>query len=132
MFITREIYVETTNKEHNFNLLIQLVLLLFIYIPIHRTKTTAAQNEVALSHRSVRGLHFLAVVFVSTIGFIKWFMRYKGSAPQHPKIWTNPHSEKIKVKTRTEGPIFLFFMPCFLSCFGGSIHYELQEYLYYN
>ena len=31
------------------------------------TKTTAAQNEVALSYRSVRGLYFPAVVFVSTI-----------------------------------------------------------------
>ena len=31
------------------------------------TKTTAAQNEVALSYHSVRGLYFLAVVFVATI-----------------------------------------------------------------
>ena len=31
---------------------------------IHLTKTTAAQNEVALSYRSMRGLCFLAVVFV--------------------------------------------------------------------
>ena len=30
-------------------------------------KTTAAQNEVALSYHRVRGLHFLAVVFVATI-----------------------------------------------------------------
>ena len=31
---------------------------------IHLTETTAAQNEVALSYRSVRGLYFLAAVFV--------------------------------------------------------------------
>ena len=31
------------------------------------TKTTAAQNEVALSYHRVRGLYFLAVVFVSSI-----------------------------------------------------------------
>ena len=31
------------------------------------TKTTAAQNEVALSYHGMRGLYFLAVVFASTI-----------------------------------------------------------------
>ena len=31
------------------------------------TKTTAARNGVALSYHSVRGLHFLAVVFVRSI-----------------------------------------------------------------
>ena len=31
------------------------------------TKTTAARNEVALTYHKVRGLHFLAVVFVATI-----------------------------------------------------------------
>ena len=31
------------------------------------TKTTAAQNEVALSYHKVRGLYFLAIVFVSSI-----------------------------------------------------------------
>ena len=31
------------------------------------TKTTAAQNEVALSYHRVRGLYFLAVVFAVTI-----------------------------------------------------------------
>ena len=36
-------------------------------LTIHLTKTTAAQNEVALSYRSVRGLYFLAVVFVISI-----------------------------------------------------------------
>ena len=30
-------------------------------------KTTAAQNEVALSYHSMRGLYFLAVVFAATI-----------------------------------------------------------------
>ena len=34
---------------------------------IHLTKTTAAQNEVALSYHSVRRLYFLAVVFVTNI-----------------------------------------------------------------
>ena len=34
---------------------------------IHLTKTTAAQNEVALSYRSVRGLCFAAVVLVRSI-----------------------------------------------------------------
>ena len=33
------------------------------------TKTTAAQNEVALSNQGIRGLCFLAVVFASTIVF---------------------------------------------------------------
>ena len=32
------------------------------------TKTTTAQNEVALSYHKVRGLYFLAVVFVRSIG----------------------------------------------------------------
>ena len=31
------------------------------------TKTTAAQNEVALSYHRVRGLYFMAVVFAATI-----------------------------------------------------------------
>ena len=30
------------------------------------TKITAAQNEVALSYHSVRGLYFLAAVFAAT------------------------------------------------------------------
>ena len=36
------------------------------------TKTTAARNRVALSYRSVRGLYFLAVVFVTTITFSRF------------------------------------------------------------
>ena len=31
------------------------------------TKTTAAQNEVALSYHKLRGLYFLAVVFAGSI-----------------------------------------------------------------
>ena len=34
---------------------------------IFLTKTTAAQNDVALSYRIVRGLYLLAVVFAATI-----------------------------------------------------------------
>ena len=34
------------------------------------TKTTAAQNEVALSYHRERGLYFLAVVFVATIDIV--------------------------------------------------------------
>ena len=34
------------------------------------TKTTAARNEVALSYHNVRGLYFLAVIFVGTILYI--------------------------------------------------------------
>ena len=34
---------------------------------INLTKTTAAQNEVALSYHNVRGLYFLAVVLVTNI-----------------------------------------------------------------
>ena len=36
---------------------------------IQLTKATAAQNEIALSYRSVRGLYFMAAVFVSTISY---------------------------------------------------------------
>ena len=36
-----------------------------LLIPI--TKTTAARNGVALNYHSVRGLYFLAVVFVRSI-----------------------------------------------------------------
>ena len=34
------------------------------------TKTTAARNEDALSYLKVRGLYYLAVVFVATILYI--------------------------------------------------------------
>ena len=39
------------------------------------TKTTAAQNEVALSYHRVRGLYFLAVVFVATIVLVLYLYR---------------------------------------------------------
>ena len=45
--------------HHNINLNYILTNLL--------TKTTVAQNEVALSYHIVRGLYFQAVVFVATI-----------------------------------------------------------------
>ena len=38
-------------------------------------KTTAAQNEVALSYPRLRGLYFLAVVFVATIVKSKHFQQ---------------------------------------------------------
>ena len=38
-----------------------------IYIIILLTKTTAAQNEVALSYYRMRGLYFLTVIFAATI-----------------------------------------------------------------
>ena len=38
-----------------------------LLLSIILTKTTAAQNDVALSYRRVRGLYFLAVVFAATI-----------------------------------------------------------------
>ena len=39
----------------------------FTKVCILLTKTTAAQTEDALSYHTVRGLYFLAVVFVATI-----------------------------------------------------------------
>ena len=36
-------------------------------VTILLTKTTAAQNDVALIYRRVRGLYFLAAVFAATI-----------------------------------------------------------------
>ena len=41
---------------------------------IYASKTTAAQNEVALSYRRVHGLHFLAVVFVTTIYYMEYIL----------------------------------------------------------
>ena len=38
-----------------------------VSIPILHIKTTAAQNEVALSYHKACGLYFLAVVFVGTV-----------------------------------------------------------------
>ena len=45
--------------------------LLYFNATILLTKTTAAQNEDALSYYRVRGLYFLAVVFVRSIGIFK-------------------------------------------------------------
>ena len=36
------------------------------------TKTTAVQNEVALSYHKVHGLYFLAVVFATSIAIADW------------------------------------------------------------
>ena len=43
-----------------------IYIYIYIYIYILLTKTTAAQNEDALSYHTVRGLHYLAVIFVPT------------------------------------------------------------------
>ena len=43
------------------------VILQIFSITILLTKTTAAQNEIALSYLRVRGLYFLTVVFAATI-----------------------------------------------------------------
>ena len=40
------------------------------------TKTAATQNEVALSYHTVRGLYFLAVVFVATMYDVIYQLRY--------------------------------------------------------
>ena len=42
-------------------------MLHYVMVYILLTKTTAAQTEDALSYYRVRGLYFLAVVFVATI-----------------------------------------------------------------
>ena len=47
-----------------------------VYIVL--TKTTAAQNQAALSYDRLRGLYFLAVVFVRSIGTLSlWRVRLK-------------------------------------------------------
>ena len=50
-------------------------------------KTTAAQNEVALSYHRVRGLYFLAVVFVVTIYLIDFFIACYCSALKQVKTF---------------------------------------------
>ena len=40
---------------------------ILLYITIFLTKTTAAQNEVALGYHRLRGLYFPAAVFATTI-----------------------------------------------------------------
>ena len=44
-----------------------MVKVVLEYGVILLTKITAEQNEVTLSYHNVRGLYFLAVVFVATI-----------------------------------------------------------------
>ena len=43
------------------------IYILMCLVPILLIKTTAAQNAVALSYYTLRGLYFLAVVFVRSI-----------------------------------------------------------------
>ena len=54
------------------------------HTPILLTKITAAQNEVALSYHSVRGLYFLAVVFAVTVTAVR-----KDSIPREIFDWSN-------------------------------------------
>ena len=52
-----------------------------MFVPLHYfrsillTKTTALQNEVALSYHRVRGLYFLAVVFAANV--VHLVLRYR-------------------------------------------------------
>ena len=50
----------------------------YTIIAILLTKTTAAQNGVALSYHETRGLHFLAVAFVATMlmHILKFYATY--------------------------------------------------------
>ena len=61
-----------------------------VYIFIHLIKTTTVQNEVTLSYHRVRGLYFLAVVFVATIDIIAVHVR---------RHWA--HSYRISKKLRS-------------------------------
>ena len=72
-----EIYVDTKHKhdstyntrratERHFSFLVRFYHILL-------TKTTAALNEAALSYHNVRGLYFVAVVFVRSIVLDKMF-----------------------------------------------------------
>ena len=63
-FITKELLHKS---------LIRFVALL-LAMPIVVTKTTAAPNEIALSHHRVCGLYFLAV-FVPLLGLTLWIGR---------------------------------------------------------
>ena len=63
-------YYDTYNivYNQNFNLGLSFyVCTLYIPTIILLTKTSATQNEVALSYHRLRGLYFLAVVFVAAI-----------------------------------------------------------------
>ena len=68
--------VVSLNADRNLSIISSLLLtsgcprisaVTFSKITIHLTKTTAMQNEVAFSYHNVRGLYFLAVVFVTNI-----------------------------------------------------------------
>ena len=52
---------------HVYSLLLPINFLNETFKYIVLTKTTATQNEVALSYHRVRGLYFMAVVFVRSI-----------------------------------------------------------------
>ena len=54
------IIVRNRHKSRGCNVAMQNILL---------TKSTAALNEVALSHHKVCGLHFLTIVFAATITY---------------------------------------------------------------
>ena len=61
-------YSYLLNVDNNF----KTTLLETYVVTIHLTKTTAAQNDVALSYGSLRGLYFLAVIFVRSIVTMKY------------------------------------------------------------
>ena len=64
------------------------------YIVILLTKTTAAQNGVALSYRKVRGLYFLAFVFVTSIVLTEMFGHSRRTV--HTHITSARGSESIR------------------------------------
>ena len=58
---------KSKTKMYTFECTYHVRDILYDGVIILLTKTTAAQNEGVLSYLRVRGLYFLAVVFVSTI-----------------------------------------------------------------
>ena len=88
------------------------------YYTILLTKTTAAQNEVALSYRSVRGLYFLAVVFAATIQIT--ILVFLGNIMRHSNpllLWIFLHMGVITTI-------------CF--CFLVSVFFRFDIYYDYN
>ena len=61
IYITVEMFLKSAPCNIYYNVYFHL------YIIIVVAKTTAAQNEVALTYHKVRGLYFLAVVFAASI-----------------------------------------------------------------
>ena len=61
------ISISITQRAKSKTITYSYITILNNEIRIRLTKTTAPQNGVALSYRKVRGLYFLAVVFVSRI-----------------------------------------------------------------